>query len=137
MLNLSNIDLSKEYRTTEDEIRSAKSYIYQLVEELDFRLGQIYETGDMGGGSSMPLPANGKDGSPLVCSEDGIRWSGIGYLSEHEYLVLAEELAEPYDADADYFIGEFCSYGGSVWECNTEISGEDWDPSHWNEVGTP
>lgn len=42
MLNLSNIDLARQYRTAEDELRETKSYIYQLVEELDFRLGQLY-----------------------------------------------------------------------------------------------
>lgn len=42
MLNLSNIDLARQYRTTEDELRETKSYIYQLVEEVDFRLGQLY-----------------------------------------------------------------------------------------------
>lgn len=48
MLNLSNIDLARQYRTTEDELRETKSYIYQLVEELDFRLGQLYGDPDEG-----------------------------------------------------------------------------------------
>lgn len=41
MLNLNNIDLKKEYRTPQEELSSTKSYIYQLVEELDFRMGQL------------------------------------------------------------------------------------------------
>ena len=38
MLNLSNIDLRINYASAEEEIRAMKSYIYQLVNELDFRL---------------------------------------------------------------------------------------------------
>ena len=38
MLNLSNIDLRINYANAEEEIRAMKSYIYQLVNELDFRL---------------------------------------------------------------------------------------------------
>ncbi|MBR3278698.1 MAG: hypothetical protein IKG01_07390 [Lachnospiraceae bacterium] len=39
MLNLSNIDLRKSYDSPDEEISAIKSYIYQLVNELAFRLG--------------------------------------------------------------------------------------------------
>ena len=43
MLNITKLDLQKKYRTTEDELRALKSYIYQLVEELRFRSGNMIE----------------------------------------------------------------------------------------------
>lgn len=37
MLKINQLDLKKTYRSTEEELKAAKSYIYQLVEELRFR----------------------------------------------------------------------------------------------------
>ena len=41
MFNLSNIDIRKQYGSQEEEIAALKSYIYQLVEEVSFRLDDI------------------------------------------------------------------------------------------------
>ena len=56
-------------------------------------------------------------------------------ITDAEYLDLAGMLADPYDATADYFVGEFCENNGDIWECNTAITGgEAWNASHWTEV---
>lgn len=51
MLNLNNIDMNKKYRTVEDEVRATKTYIYQLVQELEFRLKQDNQYAEAEGGS--------------------------------------------------------------------------------------
>lgn len=136
MLNLSNIDVSKEYRSPEDEIKSTKSYIYQLVEELDYRLGQIYsEGGGMGG--STGLPSGGEDEQPLVgVTNQNAKWSNINYLSDLEYLALALELAYQYSDEDTWEAGEFCIYNGNVYELKIPIEvPEPFDSSKWLYLG--
>lgn len=134
MFNLRNIDLSKEYRTTSDEIKSAKSYIYQLVEELDYRLGLIY--GDEGLGASG-LPSGGEDEQPLVgVTNKNAKWSNINYLSELEYLALALELAYKYSEEETYDAGEFCIFDGNVYELQVDIEEpEPFTASKWLFLG--
>lgn len=38
MFGLDNIDLKKDYSSLKDEVKSLKSYVWQMVEELKFRL---------------------------------------------------------------------------------------------------
>lgn len=133
MFNLRNIDLSKEYRTTDDEIKSAKSYIYQLVEELDYRLGQIYGEGGVGG----LMPGGGTDEQPIVGDNGKSKWSNIGYLTDQEYLLLALELAFEYSADERWRAGEFCVYNDGVYECLKDIdTPEPFTESHWKYLGS-
>ncbi len=57
-------------------------------------------------------------------------------ITSAEYLELAETLADTYSVTADYYVGEFCTYNSSVWECNAAITGgEAWNASHWTELG--
>lgn len=41
MLNLDNIDMTKQYASDHEEIEAVRSYIYQLYQELDFRLREL------------------------------------------------------------------------------------------------
>ena len=41
MLNLDNIDMTKQYASTEEAVSAIRSYIYQLYMELDFRLEEL------------------------------------------------------------------------------------------------
>lgn len=41
MLNLENIDVTKQYSSDQEEIQAIKSYIYQLYNELNFRLQEL------------------------------------------------------------------------------------------------
>lgn len=137
MFNLNNIDLSKEYRSTDDELKSAKSYIYQLVQELDFRLGQIYSEGGTAE-ESTGLPSGGEDEQPLVgVTNKNAKWSIINYLSEPEYLALALELAWEYSDEDTWEAGEFCIYEGNVYELKVNIeTPEPFDPAKWKLLGS-
>ena len=43
--------------------------------------------------------------------------------------------AEPYDASADYAVGDYCTHDTKIWQCNTPITGgEAWNAEHWDEV---
>lgn len=44
--------------------------------------------------------------------------------------------AEPYNPDASYEVGEYCTNLDKLWQCNTAIAegGETWDSEHWDEV---
>lgn len=86
-------------------------------------------------------------GQVYVCLEptsgawDSTKWDAVavmtGVLSADDYLSLAILLAEQYDNTADYYVGEFAKYAGSIFECKTAITGgEAWNSSHWNEVGS-
>ena len=133
MFNLNNIDLSKQYRTTDDELKSAKSYIYQLVQELDFRLGQIYGEG----GTAGSLPSGGVDEQPIVGDSGRSKWSNISYLTDTEYLLLALELAFEYSASETWLAGEFCIYNDGVYECTSDITTpESFTAGHWKYLGS-
>lgn len=41
MLNIDNIDLTKQYNSVQDEIKAVKSYIFQLYIELGYRLDKL------------------------------------------------------------------------------------------------
>lgn len=41
MLNLDNIDMNKQYNSTQEEIKAIKSYIFQLYIELEYRLEKM------------------------------------------------------------------------------------------------
>lgn len=41
MLNLDNIDIARRYTSDHEEVESIRSYIYQLYQELEFRLGEL------------------------------------------------------------------------------------------------
>ena len=46
MLKIHQIDLKKQYASPQEELKAAKSYIYQLVEELRYRLGDNAEVAE-------------------------------------------------------------------------------------------
>ncbi len=58
-------------------------------------------------------------------------------LSSSEYLELANLMANAYDSTAEYFVGQFATYSGNVYECTTAIAsgGEAWNANHWNLIG--
>lgn len=59
-----------------------------------------------------------------------------GILSADDYLELANLMASAYDATATYFVGQFCTHSGNVYECKTAITtAEAWNASHWNLIG--
>lgn len=41
MLNLDNIDITRQYASDHEEIEAIRSYIYQLYQELDFRIREL------------------------------------------------------------------------------------------------
>lgn len=41
MLNLENIDMTKQYASDREAIDAVRSYIYQLYQELEFRLQEL------------------------------------------------------------------------------------------------
>lgn len=41
MLNLDNIDMTRQYASEKEEIDALKSYIFQLYNELEFRLREL------------------------------------------------------------------------------------------------
>ena len=41
MLNIDNIDISKQYDSDHEEIEAIRSYIFQLYNELNFRLREL------------------------------------------------------------------------------------------------
>lgn len=41
MLNIDNIDVTRQYASTEEAVSAIRSYIYQLYAELDFRLEEL------------------------------------------------------------------------------------------------
>ena len=59
-------------------------------------------------------------------------------FTDTEYLTIARQLADAYSASAAYFVGEFCTQSGNVWECNNSIgsSGEAWNSNHWTRLGS-
>ena len=131
MFNLNNIDLSKEYRSTDDELKSAKSYIYQLVQELDYRLGLLYGEGGAVGVSG------GEDEQPLVGDSGKSKWSNIGYLTDQEYLLLAIALAYEYSDQERWMYGEFCIENDGVYQCIYDINvPEPFNVAHWKYLGS-
>lgn len=47
----------------------------------------------------------------------------------------AENLAAAYDATKTYAIGDYCTYGGTLYVCSTAITEpEAWTAGHWNKV---
>lgn len=58
-------------------------------------------------------------------------------IVQSEYLELARILSTTYDSSLPYDIGIFVTQDGSIYECNTVIaSGEAWNVSHWDFIGT-
>ena len=41
MLNIDNIDITRKYATDHEEIEAIRSYIFQLYNELNFRLQEL------------------------------------------------------------------------------------------------
>ena len=47
----------------------------------------------------------------------------------------AVNLAPAYSNAATYNVGDFCTYQGTLYSCNTQINtAEDWTPAHWTAV---
>ena len=60
-------------------------------------------------------------------SQEGFWVKDIDYtISDSEYLALARLLAVPYTTTADYTVGDFVSYSGNIYECNTNCSAGSW-----------
>lgn len=60
-----------------------------------------------------------------------------GILSADDYLELASLIADEYDSTKTYFVGQFCTHDGYVYECKTAITtAESWNASHWNYIGS-
>ncbi len=48
---------------------------------------------------------------------------------------LMQNFAPAYDATATYAVGDICTYGGAMYECNTAIeTAEEWNSAHWTET---
>lgn len=81
------------------------------------------------------IPTGGGGGSG-----DGYVWQdGDGYLhlsneAGTEYIV-ANLISDAYDDSATYAVGDYCSYDGDFYVCNTAIStAESWTAAHWTQV---
>ena len=58
-------------------------------------------------------------------------------ITSDEYLEFARLLASDYSVLSDYWVGKWCRYNNSIWECNTPIvGGETWTQSHWDLLGS-
>lgn len=97
------------------------------------------------------LPTGGESLTPLIKSNDldgNTEWSDISYISEGDYIELAETLATAFSSDRAYNKGNFCSYKASfeeeavTYEANQEIPANQsgfiisqWDPvsEDWSE----
>ena len=50
-------------------------------------------------------------------------------------IFLAVSAAAAYDPEGSYAVGDYCTHGGKLHKCNTDIlSGEAWNPAHWTET---
>ena len=60
--------------------------------------------------------------------------AGDYYIVSHSVFSMIEITAE-YDDTADYAVDDYTVHQGSLFQCNTPISGgETWDPTHWDEI---
>lgn len=60
-------------------------------------------------------------------SNEGFWVADIDYtISNAEYLVLARLLATDYSTNSAYTVGDFVSYSGNIYECNTNCSAAAW-----------
>ena len=49
--------------------------------------------------------------------------------------LLAVAAAAAYDPEGSYAVGDYCTHGGKLHKCNTDIQdGEPWNPAHWTET---
>ena len=49
--------------------------------------------------------------------------------------MLDDIVAPEYDSTATYEVGEYCTYDGDLYKCNTAIDvAEDWTAAHWDNT---
>ena len=71
-------------------------------------------------------------GEPAVAMDTERMFIGTGSGTYMEVANI-EVLADAFDSSASYVVGDFVSYHGKVYKCNTEHSGA-WNASHFDEV---
>lgn len=64
-----------------------------------------------------------------------------GQIATTEFVQNAKEgmlddiVAPEYDSTATYAVGDYCTYNGELYRCNTAISvAEDWTAAHWDNT---
>ena len=72
-------------------------------------------------------------------SGEGYVWQdaqGYVHLSDNQGTdFVANIIADPYDSTATYDVGDYCSYNGLFYQCNTAIStAEAWNANHWTQL---
>lgn len=64
-----------------------------------------------------------------------------GQIATTEFVQNAKEgmlddiVAPEYDSTATYAVGDYCTYNGELYRCNTAIDvAEDWTAAHWDKI---
>jgi len=88
-----------------------------------------YATGKESLSQVANLIANGTQFSGLTTTDQTI----VGAINEVKE-TSSENLAEAYDGTATYNEGDYCTYNGVLYVCNTDNTTGTWDAQYWDAV---
>lgn len=95
-------------------------------------------------GLQAGLTAHDASGALITGTNEGGDGEGYVWQDAQGYIHLSDNqgtdfvaniIAEPYDSTATYSVGDYCSYNGLFYKCNTDIStAEAWTAAHWTQT---
>lgn len=88
-----------------------------------------YATGKESLSQVANLIANGTQFSGLTTTDQTL----VGSINEVKE-TSSENLAETYDGTATYNEGDYCTYDGVLYVCNTDSTTGTWDAQYWDAV---
>lgn len=88
-----------------------------------------YATGKESLSQVANLFANGTQFSGLTTTDQTL----VGSINEVKE-TSSENLAEAYDETATYNEGDYCTYDGVLYKCNTDNTTGTWDAQYWDAV---
>lgn len=71
-------------------------------------------------------------GEPAVATDEGRFFIGTG-TGTYAEMSNIENLAEAFDSSATYAVGDYCTYQGKLYVCNSATTGN-WTSADWNEI---
>lgn len=64
---------------------------------------------------------------------DSLEVDSIEYIMQEQYVALATLMASTFSTSVTYWVGQFVSHNGLIYECNTQHSGA-WNANHFTQL---
>lgn len=128
-------------------------WMHQPVDGRGVAFGKVSETGEFEVNYDLEVYGDGSFTGGLAVSGNGTFSGDVSgddatfstmnvatlehTITSADYLEMARLLASDYSVSSDYWVGKWCKYNNSIWECKTRIvGGEAWTQSHWDLLGS-